>query len=231
MTCKDARLLLSIQLDGGLTQEEARLLDEHLNTCETCRRYQALLSAAFPQATPVEVPAELTKNIMAAVAAMPTPKKKKPALRRIVIPILAAAACLVLCVGALPLLVMTMTGMGAADSAAPMEARDVADAGAYESEEDDSMAYTMETAVDEAAALDTTAASDTEYPTPPADCAGAYYVEGTLPEALRDVEYKPYGDTNWYVMYIDAALADALTDYPFTAGAESSTRYAVLWLP
>ena len=44
LTCEQALELISAQLDGALTAEEAGALDEHLAQCPACRALRADLS-------------------------------------------------------------------------------------------------------------------------------------------------------------------------------------------
>ena len=45
MTCNEALELLSAQLDGALTPDEAQALKAHLETCPECRAIQKELAA------------------------------------------------------------------------------------------------------------------------------------------------------------------------------------------
>ena len=69
LTCEQALELISAQLDGALTAEEAGALDEHLAQCPACRALRADLSTLH-QLLPTlaeEPPAGLKDNIMKAV--------------------------------------------------------------------------------------------------------------------------------------------------------------------
>ena len=71
LTCEQALELISAQLDGALTAEEAGALDEHLAQCPACRALRADLSTLH-QLLPTlaeEPPAGLKDNIMKAVHA------------------------------------------------------------------------------------------------------------------------------------------------------------------
>ncbi len=106
MDCIDMQALMGAMLDGELSQEEEASLHTHLETCERCRSYYALLQAlrGAPEADAPDPPADLTERIMASVrAAAPhtTPIKKKARIlgfpaRSLA---LAAAAALVLLAG------------------------------------------------------------------------------------------------------------------------------------
>ena len=71
LTCEQALELISAQLDGALTAEEAGALDEHLAQCPACRALRADLSTLH-QLLPTlaeEPPAGLKDDIMKAVHA------------------------------------------------------------------------------------------------------------------------------------------------------------------
>ena len=71
LTCEQALELISAQLDGALTAEEAGALNEHLAQCPACRALRADLSTLH-QLLPTlaeEPPAGLKDNIMKAVHA------------------------------------------------------------------------------------------------------------------------------------------------------------------
>ena len=48
LTCEQALELISAQLDGALTAEEAGALDEHLAQCPACRALRAA-PGAYPE--------------------------------------------------------------------------------------------------------------------------------------------------------------------------------------
>ena len=106
MDCIDAQALMGAMLDGELSPEEETALHTHMETCERCRCYYALLQAlqGAPEADAPDPPADLTERIMTSVrAAAPpvTPIKKKARIlgfpaRSLA---LAAAAALVILIG------------------------------------------------------------------------------------------------------------------------------------
>ena len=69
--CKIDRADISARLDGELDDAAARALDEHLESCETCRAEEAYVRAARRslRVHPVEEVPDLTSTIMRAVAA------------------------------------------------------------------------------------------------------------------------------------------------------------------
>ena len=52
LTCKDARLLLSLYIDDMLSDEEMTQMREHLETCDNCRNEYALLKGIMRLGTP-----------------------------------------------------------------------------------------------------------------------------------------------------------------------------------
>lgn len=82
--CDEYLELISAAIDGALSPAEREKLDAHLADCPECRAlYEELAAvhAALLDLPPVEVPADLTERIMAAVAAeqvLPFEKKKAP---------------------------------------------------------------------------------------------------------------------------------------------------------
>ena len=114
--------LICAELDGELTAEQKAELDAHLEECERCRAFREAMSAIEGVSARYlsEPPAELTANVMAAVRAEASKKKKGRILafpgRSLAI---AAAAALVLWAGVRAADVLRPKGMTAA---APMEA-------------------------------------------------------------------------------------------------------------
>lgn len=80
--------LISAALDGALSPAQQEKLEAHLASCPECKALHeelAAVHAALSDLPPVEVPADLTDRIMAAVAAeqvlpFAPPEKKKPSL-------------------------------------------------------------------------------------------------------------------------------------------------------
>lgn len=102
MDCDKYMELLSARLDGALTGEEERELEEHLAACPDCRAVGAQLSAlqgAFPELEEVEAPEGFTQGVMGRIRALEAPKViplwKRPQVRALA----GLAACLVLVVG------------------------------------------------------------------------------------------------------------------------------------
>jgi hypothetical protein len=72
MECKDIREKLSAYLEGSVSPEESRLIEEHLNSCQECRTSLADLKKAgelVKNLGEVEPPAWLTPKIMSRVRA------------------------------------------------------------------------------------------------------------------------------------------------------------------
>ena len=139
MTCEEALILLSGQIDSNNTTEETAQLQQHLQICAECR--QAL--QAFEEidcgiaSLEVEPPADLKDSVMDAIRAEAKPRKK----RRWWPPVAAAAVLfLVIGLGAGQLKQVQqqtetepMTALATADTAAPAAyARSVENTPAYE---------------------------------------------------------------------------------------------------
>lgn len=103
MDCDKYMELLSARLDGALTEEEERELEEHLAVCPDCRAVGAQLSAlqgAFPELEEAAAPPEgFARGVMDRIRAEASPKViplfKRPQVRALA----GLAACLVLVVG------------------------------------------------------------------------------------------------------------------------------------
>lgn len=103
MDCDRFLELLSARLDGALTEEEKRELEEHLAVCPDCRTVGAQLSAlqgAFPELEEAATaPEGFTQGVMDRIRASEAPKViplwKRPQVRALA----GLAACLVLAVG------------------------------------------------------------------------------------------------------------------------------------
>lgn len=102
-SCRDMELYLSLKLDGMLNPEEARILEEHLALCPSCRALERELSAvhtAFPQLEELEAPEGFARGVMDRVAALEEKPKVVPLLRRPQVrALMGMAACAVLCIG------------------------------------------------------------------------------------------------------------------------------------
>jgi hypothetical protein len=78
MECKDIREKLSAYLEGSVSPEERRLIEEHLNSCQECGNNLADLKKAgelVKDLAEVEPPAWLTQKIMSRVRAEGERKK------------------------------------------------------------------------------------------------------------------------------------------------------------
>lgn len=102
MACDQFLELLSARLDGALTEEEERELEEHLAVCPDCRAVGAQLSAlqgAFPELEEDAPPEGFARGVMDRIRASEAPKIiplwKRPQFRALA----GLAACLVLVAG------------------------------------------------------------------------------------------------------------------------------------
>ena len=111
MTCEEALLLISGQLDGVNTAEETAQLRRHLDTCPECRRVMETLEELDSDiaALSVEPPADLKDRVMDAIRAEAKPRRKHRW-----VPV-AMAAALVLAVG-----VSQLSRLRAQNAAVPM---------------------------------------------------------------------------------------------------------------
>lgn len=104
MPCDRFTELLSARLDGALTPEEERELEEHLAACPDCRAVGAQLSAlqgAFPELEEADAaPEGFARGVMERIRTEKSPQKVIPLFKRPQIRALAGlAACLVLVAG------------------------------------------------------------------------------------------------------------------------------------
>lgn len=102
MACDKYWELLSARLDGALSEDEERELEEHLTACPDCRAVGAQLSAlqeAFPELEEVPAPEGFAQGVMGRVRALEPPKViplfKRPQFRALA----GLAACLAVVVG------------------------------------------------------------------------------------------------------------------------------------
>ncbi|MGM9578179.1 MAG: zf-HC2 domain-containing protein [Evtepia sp.] len=135
--CEHWEELLSARLDGPLTQEEARQLEDHLAACPRCRQYARELEETQKalQAWAAEPPPAVAEAILDAVRKAPRPAKRP---RRAWMSLAAAAVLALVIWGAvqLPGAGETTESAAAADSAV-MEQGPMEDSGAslYTNEE------------------------------------------------------------------------------------------------
>lgn len=103
MRCEEALERLSARLDGELTAQEERELEDHLSVCPACRELAEELSAlhlSFEDLEDVPAPEDLAGRVMERVRALEREKKVVPLLRRPQVRAVAGlAACAVVCIG------------------------------------------------------------------------------------------------------------------------------------
>jgi len=101
--CEEALELLSARLDGELTAQEERELEDHLSVCPACRELAEELSAlhfSFEDLEDEQAPEDLTARVMERVRGLEREKKAVPLFRRPQVRALAGlAACAVVCAG------------------------------------------------------------------------------------------------------------------------------------
>ena len=83
MTCEQALEAMSAALDGELSAEERKELDEHLNTCPACAALMEELSgqSLLLRQLDCDVPAGLDVRILSALPEQPRPAKKGKIIR------------------------------------------------------------------------------------------------------------------------------------------------------
>lgn len=258
MTCSEYHILISAKLDGEITAEEAQQLAEHLRICPSSRSYASLLEAAFSPEQMTEPPAGLRDAILQKTAEMTVPKRTagKKRILRIASAFAAAAACVVLCIAAIPIFLPK----GASTDSAACKAADMAVYSAEADVDDCAPAESFSTyTTDETAAADTepaapipepeedalhhdratdAGATAADLPAPEEGTLAVITCEGALPEMLDSAEHAE-ADTDVYYIYIDIAQARELAalGYPCSIDTETLTglpddgKAAVLWLP
>lgn len=101
--CEEALELLSARLDGELTAQEERELEDHLSVCPACRELGKELSAlhfSFEELEDEQAPEDLAARVMERVRGLEREKKAIPLFRRPQVRALAGlAACAVVCAG------------------------------------------------------------------------------------------------------------------------------------
>lgn len=191
--CDDYAALLDPFVDGELSPEEMARVRAHLDACPGCRAYvdDALaIRAAFPGAEETEVPEGFAAGVMEAVRAQAAPEQpqaapKKRSLSRLLLPLAACCALVLVIRGA------GLAGFGSADTAATTSssAFDASSAGttadtAESAEDDDAFLYAAESDSAEDAGF---GAADSA--SPKADrAAGAYFAILTLPADALETE-------------------------------------------
>jgi len=110
--CNDFAALLDLFVDGELDAEEMLRVQEHLDACPGCRAYvdaAFAMRAAFPDAEDTIIPDGFTESVMAAVRLAPRKAARKTPWVKILTPI--AACC------AIVILLQSGSMMGRSDSA------------------------------------------------------------------------------------------------------------------
>ena len=97
--CRRYQEMISALLDGELSSVERAELTEHITGCDTCSTICVAFAAASGALTQEALPDTLHEDIMAGVRAKAKARKRKRVMR-VLRPSLAAAACLVVIVGA-----------------------------------------------------------------------------------------------------------------------------------
>lgn len=117
--------LLSAFLDGALTEAESAEVRAHLTECEACRarvaEYAAMREGLREAMEEVEVPADFTANVMAAVRAEKSVRRRKVSARRY-LPVAACAAVVLLAASLFPGMQRMGSDSKAADTAVRQEA-------------------------------------------------------------------------------------------------------------
>ena len=164
--CEEFEALLDLYVDGELEVADMIRVQEHLDCCSACRAYvDELLAirAAFPEIEDTSVPEGFAEGVMAAIAASaPKAKKRSTPWKKILVPM---AACLAVVVMVLP-----MSGLmnnARKEAAAPAEAPAAAPAAALES-------FVADTAAEEDV---------------PAEMVMDAPAEAPMPEEAMDVHY------------------------------------------
>jgi len=108
--CDDYAALLDLYVDGELTPDEMARVQAHLDVCPGCRAYvdDALaIRAAFPGPDDAEVPAGFAGDVMDAIRAQAAPRqakaspqKQRKQLSKLLLPLAACCAIVVLIRGA-----------------------------------------------------------------------------------------------------------------------------------
>lgn len=101
MNCQQYQELISCLIDGELSAEEKALIESHIDSCPECRAmYEDFLAlSGMMEDSLADAPDSRHNKIMAGVKYAAAKKTKKPLIIRLR-PYMAAAACLVVVVGA-----------------------------------------------------------------------------------------------------------------------------------
>lgn len=97
MDCSDYRELLSREIDGEIDPSLHAVLEEHLRSCESCRRYREVLRETYMlhrEIGELEPPRSLAASVMDRIVT-PAPRSRFAGFVRAAVPV-AAAAVLVL---------------------------------------------------------------------------------------------------------------------------------------
>ncbi len=192
MTCEQALEAMSAALDGELSAEERKELDEHLNTCPECAALMEELSgqSLLLRQLDCDVPAGLDARILSALPEQPRPAAKKGKIthwRRWS----TLAACLILALwGGSALtnsLRMGSTGADAApNSMAAQPDADAPSGDTGEAPDDSLMAYSGGSADPDEGAGDSVGGQD---PLIESNAATKYGTESVAPALENDVLY------------------------------------------
>jgi len=206
--CNDFAALLDLFVDGELDAEEMIRVQEHLDTCPGCRAYvdaAFAMRAAFPDAEDTAVPDGFTESVMTAVRRAPRKAARKTPWVKILTPL--AACC------AIVILLQSGVTLGRNDSAGGLFAAGKA---APESAAFDMLADTVAMEPEEAETETETAGSavkdQSKAEAPGADGNGAftYPVEpGAREEPTGSLPAEPNYPT---VLYLPSECLDLLAD-------------------
>ena len=93
--CEKYELLIGCLIDGEISEEDRKVLEEHLEQCPSCKALYETYASVFATDDLPEPPSELASGVMEKIAMMPD-RKKKPAIR--IIRYFSAAAIVALAV-------------------------------------------------------------------------------------------------------------------------------------
>lgn len=104
--CTDYESLLDPFVDGELSPEEAAQVQAHLAECPDCRAYvetALAIRSAFPTVEETVLPEHFAQDVMTAIHALPAKNSRWSPWKKLLLPLAACFALIVLCQG-LPLL-------------------------------------------------------------------------------------------------------------------------------